>query len=247
VLRDRSGAPRAGGPSRQARRVQPVVTRSGPQRASVARVVRDEDLPAAVVAAGLADGVRADHRSAVRAAHQLGARKRVVRATVAALRPADLSLRSCHGWCLGRICSGRGPASLVRRPKVGVGTLRTAAPKSTTERDRRGPGLGRSYGRKPACCNAECAASTASPTFDGSLPLPCAPSGRPPPPPPISPANSLTSAPACTRPVSPLSTETTTITASGAGLMTTPASGPNFCWARLSSSCASLVCRPGRS
>src|SRR5690606_33419864 len=103
------------------------------------------------------------------------------------------------------------------------------------------------YGRKPALCSASTAAAAASPALSTSLPLPCAASGRPPPPPPSRPVNCLTRLPACNLAVRSLLTVTTTNTASAVVLITTPAKGCSFCWARCNSSCASLVCKPGRS
>ena len=106
-----------------------------------ARVVRDHDLAAAVVAAGLADRVRSDHRPAVRAADQLRACQRVVRAAVAALRAADFALRSCHVRVLRRALRISANRRAGRSAIFGAKRLRLPPRKSTVDRGNasRGP------------------------------------------------------------------------------------------------------------
>lgn len=99
-----------------------------------ARVVRDHDLAAAVVAAGLADRVRSDHRPAVRAADQLRACQRVVRAAVAALRAADFALRSCHVRVLRRALQTSANRRAGRSAIFGGKRLRLPPRKSTVDR-----------------------------------------------------------------------------------------------------------------
>lgn len=93
-------------------------------------VRRRQDLTTAVVAAGLADRVRTDHRAAVRAGHELGTGEGKVRAAVALAGAAELSLRIGHGRCSG---VGAG-ATKGDRPVFRAGRLRTARTKSTPQR-----------------------------------------------------------------------------------------------------------------
>jgi hypothetical protein len=94
----------------------------------------ERDLTAAVVTAGLADRVRPNHRATVGAAHELYASERLVDATAATPCSADLSLGDCH---LSMPSLLQGLSTNRAEPQhriVGVGRLRTAAPKSTTRR-----------------------------------------------------------------------------------------------------------------
>lgn len=104
---------------------------TGQPRKLVRRVVRDEDLATAVVAAGLADRVRADHRAAVRAADELQAGKSLMDATATATCSADFSLWDCHLRIPSVLEALREPPRVAQHWNVGPDTLRTAALKST--------------------------------------------------------------------------------------------------------------------